>query len=244
MFPVEVREAGFTLRELAPSVGASVGSATHSAACFAMIEKMEGRDLPADSIAEEAGITELERRIGTEGVQWDATTPNINTATKQVIRMYRTFRVHLAPILEPVAVERRIKVATRRGNILSGQIDITTAGIRDLKTGTSARANHPQYGGYSMLRRSESGTVAHVKEDFLPRVRLDKEQPAPVEIDYDPDYCERIASNVINDVEEKYTQFVETGDPMVFTANPNSMLCMERFCPAWGTTLCKGWIRR
>lgn len=243
MFPMQVREAGFELRQLSPSVGASVGSATHSAVAYAMTEKMEKGTLPPNSAAEDAGMAELTKRIGNEGVQWDQTTPNLGTAQKQVVRQYRSYRLHLADALEPVAVERRINVKTRRGNTLSGQIDLTTNGIRDVKTGTTSRSNHGQYGGYSMLRRSEGGHVDHVIEDFVQRVPIDKPQPPPVELEYDSDLCEQVASIIIHDVEEHYERFVETGDPLTFMANPNSVLCMERYCPAWGTKFCKEWRR-
>lgn len=239
MFKIEVIEAGYKLRELPPSIGAPVGTATHAAAAFAMQEKLERGTLPADAVAEEAGLEELDNRIGVDGVQWDATTPDRNTAQKQVRRQYKVYRIHLAEKLMPIEVERRITITTANGNDLSGQIDLTTEGLRDLKTGTTKRANHAQYGTYSILRRQEGGRVDYLSEDFIQRVRLDKEQPKPIEVAYDRDLCERIAALTIKDIEATYKSFKESGDAMAFSANPNSMLCMDRFCPAWGTDFCR-----
>lgn len=243
MAPITIKDAGYTLRYIAPSVGASVGTATHAAVALAMTEKMNTGTLPPDNVAEDAGVQELTKRIQAEGVQWDGTTPNINTGQKQVRRQYRIYRLTLAETLQPIAVERRITIPTRKGNVLSGQIDLTDEGIRDLKTGTVSRSNMAQYGGYSMLRRSEGGTVSRIIEDFVQRVPIDEAQPAPVEIAYDVSLAERVAAQVVSDIEEKYQRFLDTGDNMVFMANPSSVLCSEKFCCAYNTTFCEEWKR-
>lgn len=239
MFPVEIREAGFTLRQIPPSVGASVGTGTHSAVGHLMEHKASHDVLLADSICEEIGITELHKRVQDEGVRWDPTSPNLNTAEKQVRRQFKTYRIHLAPIIRPVQVERRITFKTKRGNELSGQIDLADDGIRDLKTGTTKRSNLAQYGGYAMLRRAEGGRVPHIKEDYVARVRLDKEQPPPEVIDYDPELSQRVAARIVESMEDDYDAFNASGDNMVFMANPNTVLCGDKFCPAWGTDWCE-----
>jgi hypothetical protein len=243
MAPITIKDAGYTLRYIAPSVGASVGTGTHTAVATAMTEKMNTGALPPDNVAEDAGVEELTKRIQAEGVQWDDTTPNLNTGQKQVRRQYRVYRLELAEQLKPIAIERRITVRTKRGNELSGQIDLTDEGIRDLKTGTVSRSNIAQYGGYSMLRRSEGGKVAHIVEDYIQRVRLDEPQPMPLAIPYDVPLAERVAGRVIADIEDKYQKFLDTGDNMVFMANPSSVLCSEKFCAAYGTTWCLEWKR-
>lgn len=239
MFPIEIAAAGFELRTIAASIGASVGTATHAAVAFALTQKMNGQPLPPNSAAEQCGIEALSKRMGQDGVQWDSTTPNLSTAQRQVQRQYRAYRVELAERIMPLAVERRIEAPTRRGNVLSGQVDVMTDGLRDLKTGTTRRANYAQYGGYSLLRRSEGARVPYIFEDFVQRVKIDDEQPMPVEIGYDPALCEQVAARSIADVEAKYAAFQETGDPQEFPANPNSMLCADRWCTAWGTEFCK-----
>lgn len=241
IFQREIREAGYTLRELGRSVGASVGTATHAAVANAMGEKMWKGTLPPDSQAEDAGMAALKESIEREQVMWDTTTPNLNTAQKQVRRQYKVYRLTLAEELVPLAIERRIEIPTRRGNILSGQIDLTDEGVRDLKTGTSKRGNMAQYGSYAMLRRAEGGHVDHIIEDFVARVAIDKPQPNPEAIHYDVDLSQRVAAQIINQVEEGYERFMVAGDNEVFTANPNSMLCMERWCPAYKTDFCEEW---
>lgn len=239
MFGREIAEAGFELRELPSSIGASVGTATHAAVAYALTDKMNGLPLPPNSAAEQCGIEALEKRMQQDGVMWDATTPNLSTAQRQVSRQYKVYRRDIAEKIFPISVERRIEVPTRRGNVLSGQVDVMTDGLRDLKTGTVRRANHSQYGSYSLLRRSEGAAVPYIIEDFVQRVKIDDEQPAPIEVGYEPAMCEKIAARVVLDIETKYEAFVASGDPMEFSANPNSMLCAARWCPAHGTEFCK-----
>lgn len=243
MAPITVKDAGYNLMPRSPSIGASVGTATHAAVAFAMTTKMTTGELPSDIHCTDCGIAELESRIRAEGVQWDGVTPNLNTGHKQVKRQYMTYRLHLAEQLQPTDVERRITVQTKRGNVLSGQIDLYDTGIRDLKTGTVSRSNIAQYGGYSMLKRSEGSRAQHIIEDFVRRVPLDKEQPPPSPIDYDVALAERVAGNVIADIEERYERFRQSGDNMIFNANPNSVLCGDKFCTAYGTNWCEEWKR-
>jgi len=239
MFGTEIADAGYHLREIATSVGASVGTATHTAVAHCLTEKMQGRGVPPDVDCTDKGIDELRKRIADEGVQWDATTPNLNTAQRQVQRQYKIYRLVVAERINPVAVEHRVTVNTIRGNKLSGQIDCADTGIRDLKTGTVARNNIAQYGGYSMLRRGEGHAVPTITEDYVPRVAIDKEQPPPLEIAHNPQLAEAVAARIIQDIESAYEQFRSTGDNLTFLANPASVLCSDRFCLAHGTDWCE-----
>ena len=238
MFPVEIRSAGYTLREVPSSVGASVGTGTHSAISSCMTVKMNTGELGNQTEDEQRGLESLSKQIG-NGVQWDATTPNLNTGQKQVVRQYRTYRLHVAPAIQPREIEKRLIVPTRRGNLLSGQPDLVDNGIRDVKTGVVHRVSLAQLGAYSMLTRASGGNVDKLTEDFVQRVPIDKPQPEPVEFDYDVSLAEQVAANLIADIEEKYERFAETSDNLTFRANPSSMLCSDRWCPCFGTTFCR-----
>lgn len=242
MFPIQIREAGFTLREIDSSVGASVGTGTHTAVGSCMAAKMATGELGNQTEDEQRGLAELEERIKF-GVRWDVTTPNLNTGQKQVLRQYRAYRIKVAPTVYPNAIETRMECRTRRGNVLTGQPDLADGGVRDLKTGTVSRSNIAQLGSYSLLRRSQGHDVARLFEDFVQRVDVDKPQPDPVTIEYDRELAERVAGSIIADIETKYERFIATGDNLAFMANPNTMLCGEKWCPAWGTTFCQEWKR-
>lgn len=243
VFPHLVRAAGFDLRETLQTIGASVGTATHAAVAHTMAQKALSGTLANETETEQCGIESLSESVG-NSVRWDATSPDLNTAEKQVLRQYRTYRLHLAEKIQPLTIERRITITTARGNQLSGAIDLTDEGIRDLKTGTSRRVNMAQYGTYSLLRRSEGDTPLHLVEDYVKRVSLDKEQPPPVVIAYDREYAEEAAVRVITEIEDLASEFEATGVPLVFLANPASQLCSERYCGAFHSKFCpESWVK-
>ena len=238
MFAIQIKEAGYTLREIASSVGASVGTATHTAVASCMTTKMNTGELGNQTEDEQRGVESLEQQIG-YGVSWDPTTPNLSTGQRQVVRMYRSYRGTVAERVQPRAVERRLESRTRRGNILSGQPDLVDDGIRDQKTGVMHRVSLQQLGAYSLLVRAAGGEVLSLTEDYIQRVDIEKEQPEPVEFRYDVGLAERVAANTIADVEERYAKFVETGDNLVFRANPSSQLCSAKWCPCHSSTFCR-----
>ena len=238
IIPHLVRAAGFDLRETLQTIGASVGTATHAAVAHTMAQKALSGTLANETETEQCGIESLSNSVG-NSVRWDATSPDLNTAEKQVLRQYRTYRLNLAEKIQPRAVERRITVTTKNGNQLSGQPDIVDTGIRDTKTGVIHRVPLAQLGAYSLLTRSEGETVSTLVEDYIQRVPVGKEQPAPATFEYDVGLAERAAARVIAEIETCAANFERSGDPLEFMANPMSMLCSEKWCPAWGT----GWCR-
>ncbi|MEI6283433.1 MAG: hypothetical protein WCP82_12085, partial [Alphaproteobacteria bacterium] len=51
--------------------------------------------------------------------------------------------------------------------------------------------------------------------------------------------CEQAARTVLNRIDIAVQAFKRAGDAWSFIPNPSSMLCADRFCPAWGTDFCK-----
>lgn len=239
-----LRDIGYSVRAIRPSIGAAVGSGAHSSVAHDLQHKLEKGELANWSEVEQIGVAELQSRIQEEGVDWDDVTPSLSDAQRTVARLARSYRLHTAPNLKPFAVERRIKAKHPTGLILSGQQDVVIQdaggrhGLRDLKTGKRRAANWAQYGAYSRLLRSHKMPVETVTEDYLARVPLDKEQPPPVPHDYDLAACEQATESVMTSVADRLKAFHATGDIGVWPANPSSSLCSERFCPAWGTTTC------
>lgn len=235
LFWREIHDAGFTLRSLSAGIGAATGTATHAGMGYMLREKMFTGELGNETEQDQRVLESLSEQVA-PGCTYDTTSPNLNTAQAQVLRQVRSYRQHVAPKLEPVAVEHRFEAETG-GIILSGQPDVATDGVHDLKTG-KLRANHPQYGSYSLLLRSHGIEVKSIIEDFVPRVAIQKPQPEPQQIVYDVALCENIAVSLIGKLERDYREFLETGNPNAFVANPSSMLCSDRYCGAWGTNFC------
>lgn len=246
----EVVKAGYDIvRDLPPSVGASVGTATHSGAAFIMTEKMKSGGLGNQTEAEQHALENFDEAAKT-GVLWDEATPNMNDAQKQVVRMVKVFRGALAPHIEPIAVERRLEARVGDDFLLSGQSDMQTiepGRIRDLKTGRFPRTHYAQLGAYSLLARTAhpEQVTKEVCVDFIQRVPLAKPQPEPVIDNYNQVVAEQAAMSTIArikaDVNEFRRRITDGKAPPehAFLANPASMLCSPKWCPAFGSSFCR-----
>lgn len=246
----EIEAAGWSLRALPHNVAASVGTATHKATAVMLEEKMAGRyGQGTVTAAEQAGVEAFDE-IVREGLTWDATSPNADTAQQQIVRMSRTYATHLVPVIQPIAVEERLDVDAGDGFILSGQSDAMArepGRVRDTKTGTVHRVHSGQLGAYSIIQHSHGRDVRSATVDFIKRVSIRKDQPPPVVSEYGIDEIVAVALSRIARVKAEVTEFrrrLEAGDSppeFAFDTNPMSMLCSEKFCPAWGTNWCAEW---
>lgn len=235
---------GFYPRSLPSSVGAVIGSGTHSAVAFDLEHKMRTGVLAKFSDAEAAGMEELHERIEREGVMYDEISQDVNDAQLQVRRLARTYRDHVGENIRPIVVEQRMNVRHNTGMVISGQIDNLIEKpnrLRDVKTGKSRGANFGQYGGYSRILRAHKLPIAEITEDFIRRVPLAKPQPAPLSVPYDIDVCETQSEQTLQRIARDVARFKSTGDRESFLANPASSLCSDRFCPAAGTSFCPLW---
>lgn len=235
-----IESSGFSLRSLPNSIGAAIGTGIHDGAAYIMECKRDETEYTVSN-AEELSIVSLRKNIS-DGIVWDKTTGNTNTAEKQIIRIIGLFAVSHAPNIKPQLVEESRSAAIADGFELSGHPDVetATADIRDWKQGTVKRPYHSQLGGYSLLRRSQGGTrPSALAKDFFKRVPLDKPQP-PVETTlYDVDSAERAAWAIVGHIMRDIKNFIKSGDPWCFACNPMSMLCSDKFCCAWGTSFCE-----
>lgn len=233
-----ILDAGYQLRETAQHIGASVGTATHAALAHTFQEKIKTGELGNATEDEQVGLESL-RETMSRGVMWDATTPEPNTAEKQVLRMYRVFRLKAAPAMTPTAVEHEVELTTKAGNIVRGHIDLAADGIHDYKTGTMRRQNLAQMGCYSMLSRACGENAGSLTEHYIKRVPVAEMQPEPTAHGFERDLSERVAASIILRVERQVEQFQRDGDPQAFAANPMSVLCSAKFCCCHSTAFCR-----
>lgn len=238
----EIADAGYQLREVPVGIGAAIGTSVHAGAGQILQHRIDTGRLPADPRdAADAAVAELDA-LTADGVVWDGATGGLNDAHAQVPRMVRAFWAGAAPKLDPVEVEQRIE-APHPDNplvVISGQGDVFEAdGVGDLKTGTMQRANAAQYGTYSLLRRSQGGTVNRITEIFLPRVAAKKDQPMPELHEIPVEAAEQASWATINQIVRVLGEFRDTGNAWAWLPNPQSVLCGDKWCPAWGTEFCR-----
>jgi hypothetical protein len=235
-----IENDGFNLRKLPNTIGAAIGSGVHAGAAYILVSKRDGADAQIKD-AQELSIIELRKQTAA-GSLWDNTTSNQNTAERQTLRLTTQVNSDLAPTINPELVENRRKAVIAPGWELSGQSDTETtdAVIRDWKTGAVLRQYQAQHGGYSLLRRSQGGTrPSRLIMDHLKRVAIDRPQPPVMSVEYDISMAERAAWGTIKHIMRDIRAFLKSGDPWCFACNPMSMMCGDKYCPAWGTAFCE-----
>jgi hypothetical protein len=235
--------AGFNLRTREKHVGALVGSGIHAAMNYTLTEKMLRGNLGDVVTAEMHAMQTIDAELMGSAIIWDDTTPNLNVAQRTAQKQIAVLRQTVAPVIEPVAVEEGGAggLEANYGDILriTGKPDVREIdGIWDYKGGKK-RANMAQYGNYSLLARTHGWKVEKLIEAHVPRVPLSRTQPQPELIAHDVAEAERYAASILRRVEIDLREFLRTNDPHAFIANPQSMLCSERFCTAWGTSFCR-----
>lgn len=266
LFRREIEAAGFNFSAQPRTIGAAVGTSVHLAARVILDEKAKSGILPPSSVATDAAIQTLKDEVA-KGMTYDSRGPTYSRsdAEIQVVRMARVYQAEIAPGIHPIMVEERLIAQVSDSVILSGQPDVVArepGAIKDLNTGIRMSNKTAQIGAYSLLARTprpehpEGLKIEKASIDFIPRVSVKKTQPSAVDQARDVILAETAAINVIATIERGITTFrkgsedgrIKPGDPWAFTANPNSMLCGKKYCPAWGIkgahAFCNEWMDR
>ncbi len=236
---------GYEFRQLAPSVGSAAGTALHVITGEMNRAVWNGEQFRLDDALQMAfqGFSE---GIA-EGCEWDATTPNTNTAEYQIRRMAAVYKPRMpltidgAPAIE-IGGEYGIRANAGDGWTLSGHPDLigADAAVDDTKSGVVLRPHQPQLGGYSLLLRSNNLVrPTRIGLTFIQRIAKTKPQKPPVIVEYSIPEAERYAMGVIKRIKSDMATYKETGDlEQSFLVNPCSMMCSPKFCPAHGTDFC------
>jgi hypothetical protein len=253
LFWREITAAGFKLRRTMRGIGAAVGNAVHRAAAVTLDEKARSGRLPPVTVATDIARDWLREELAAGEVRFDTpqgATHNRQEAELQTLGMTRGYHGIIAPTVEPIIVEERLEAEIEPGLILSGQPDVVARepnAVRDLKTGARAPSSFaPQLGGYSLLSRSHHLDIERASIDFIQRARVNKPQPDPVSKMVSVVTAETAASNILRHIAGDISTFrngdparrILPGDPWAFTANPSSILCSPKYCPAFGTDFC------
>jgi uncharacterized membrane protein YciS (DUF1049 family) len=242
-----IEKAGFALNQELPSIGAAVGTATHS-----IVEAYFFSRIRLENHSEEQAIQNALQALKEEtskGCIWDDSTPSIDTAEKQIRRMANIYIEECGKNLKPIATEIRITADLEDGWELSGQIDLLAEDsegrlwLRDLKTGGVSRSHHAQLGAYALLYRTSppAGMPAKLEGaaiDFVKRTPKTRPQDAVKTTEYDVPVCEKTAWGTIQRIKRDMQNFQSSGDPDSFPENPMSMLCNGTYCSAHGTNFC------
>jgi RecB family exonuclease len=245
----EIEESGYKLNSELPTIGASIGTATHAVIEAFYRSRIEGKPF-VNAEAIDAAVSGLEENTK-NGCLWDDTTPNAMTAKEQITRMTSVYIESIARDTTPIAVEARVSAEISEKWELSGHVDLVaicsdgSVHLRDIKTGAKmTRSHHAQLGAYSLLLRSDSAAISNEKiskasVDFIKRSPKRRPQEEVISIEYDISLCEIEAWNAIKRIISQFEDFDKTKEETAFPANPMSLMCSEKFCIAHGTEFCK-----
>lgn len=255
LFRREVEDAGHVLRSVPRGVGAIIGTAVHYGIEVMLAAKASTGRLPFEGDSQDAARSKLREQMSAGEVQYDGpkgVTHKLGDAVDQTARMTLAYQLAVAPKVEAIAViEKRLEATVEPGIVLSGQSDLVCrepGSIRDTKTGIHMPSSFaPQLGAYSMLARTHGLDIERASIDFIPRVRRNVQQPAPVSRTTNIRHAETAAHNIIKRIAGAVETFrlgdkkrdILAGDPWAFLANPSSNLCSPKYCPAWGTSFCR-----
>lgn len=240
LWPADVLGAGFSVSVSKPSIGALIGTATHHILERALRANIEGDTVPDFEQMQRIAGDEL-RETTANGVIWDDTTTRLDVGIKQAARQAKTAWDAVGRHMKPIGIEKEFSADMGDGFVLRGHLDvIEDEAINDWKTGNIQRANMAQYGGYSLLARSNGfNGIKHLREIYIERKGITKPQPDPIITEYNVADAEEYAIGVAKRMKADLTNFRETRDANAFLPNPNSMMCTPDYCPAFGTEFCK-----
>jgi hypothetical protein len=240
-YPALMISKGYELRRLPKHVGAVVGTGTHAGAEFMQRKRLNDAELGKTSEAVDYAVAKMEEEIAEHDVCWDDATPRFNEAQIQVQRMVHVYRRDVAEQIRVVAIEERLEAMVSANLMVSGKADVITilpGMLRDTKTGKRRSYCLPQLGSYSSLARAHGHQVEKVGVDYVPRVSVKKEQPPVESLESPRELAESVAKRTITRMDATMREFQQTGDLRVFSRNPSSSLCSERFCPWYQTSAC------
>lgn len=243
LFQEEIEAAGYEVRQLAASVGSALGTSAHYGIEVVLTNKIYNGQLGSVEDACNAAVDKFSEEI-TDGVIWDDTTPSLNAAIVQLRRQVQAY-MPIAALLDPKAVEISLSADIGDGFTLAGHIDIleNNGAIRDEKFGAREGQFWLQLGGYALLAISAGHDVSSLNVDWIPRVGKSKHQPPVTTTTYPLQQAQTDAYQVIQRIKMDVGLFRQDSDRLYqsFPANPMSMLCSDKYCPAHGTEFCNAW---
>lgn len=241
-FRTIIEAAGYTLNQRPQIVGIAVGQGLHAGVKQQADTFISSGQWGSIDDAIDSGIDRYHQDIK-DGVIFDNNTVSSNEAEKQIITQVKSFVYEVTPHIKPVKCERKyISVTEDKEFEFTGSADLidTDDIIDDIKGGARSRPYHAQFGGYALLRRAErEGETKGCRVWHMPRVSTKKSYPGAQMHVYDVKLCILSASYTINQIKSNVKSFLKTKSSWAFPANPLSMMCSDKYCPAWGTEFCE-----
>jgi len=225
-----------TIRDLGFGRAAHLGTAAHKSYEYVLREKL-GRDNEGAK-----SPYELAERKLVEGYD------NTDDTTKEKIGDLDQGKKHLANLVVSAVeignVHKPIDTEGQTGYSAGGldwaaRYDGYLEGMElaDVKShGGPPKWYGSQFGGMALGMEQDGKPVRKAKQYNLKR---NLNRPANITVtEYDIEAQKVLAKNTMLRMANNTEAFLNSGDPLKFTANPADPLCSPKYCPAWGTRMC------
>jgi hypothetical protein len=237
VFNDEITAAGFKVEKRKPHIGGATGTAVHAAIAAMLTVKRDTLQVVTD--IDKVLVKPLEEfsEAMKEGAEFDATTKTIDQAMLHIKQQTRVFAAKVLPRIHPKLIEYKVSAPITAGYELVGTLDSFDNAnfVHDAKTGTRDKNHIYQIGGYILGLENEGERVQGAQVDWLKRTN----KPAdPVHETYPVRGAKEAAFAMSHRIVQDHKLFMETGNEWAFTANPNTVLCSKKYCPAHGTNFC------
>lgn len=240
-----IKSKGYEIPEFNKSkIYTILGTCNHSAAEYLCTRKIQGKQ---SNRVEEFTLDKFDAAISvSENLEYEEIIPNQNHAVEQIKRFIKIYEKDVLPKMvfpENADPNDHIELSLRakiKGYDITGHIDtLTKYSVSDIKTGKKLKPFHTQFGCYDLLlKANEKGLPKWNILIYIKRVHKDKPYPGTQIIKLDTMFCYKESHALILKIIDDLDRFKINGDSRCFTANPQSALCSNKYCRAYGTDFC------
>jgi hypothetical protein len=243
-----LKEAGYEVKELTRYVTPLIGTAIHSGADFLNQDYIRTGLLPTvDFIrkAYEQAVDKFQSMLMKDlenyEVRYTVKFPNLDTVKSHIAEYIQLYAEQILPQRKLELTEQHFNIQLNENFAYKSTIDSYGHGtLYDLKTGAIKTEAYHQIGTYVWLLTNAGYKVEAAQLDYILRPK-ENEPPKHVVIKYNPSECMELTKYATARIMNELTQFIETGNINVFSANPRSEGCNKIMCSLFGTTSCPGW---
>jgi hypothetical protein len=215
-----------------PNSRAMIGTAVHKVAEITWKEAIESgaKDLNESKSTDIA--SETFKELDKEGMKYNGF-DTFESCQKEAIEGAKCFTREIAPKEAiPKAVEKFYSIDLQNGFEIAGSVDYVGVDmIADLKT-TRKKATPNNY----LLQQSIYAVLSGAKECKIQNIVLKKKPESHIlPLEHNIKYTKKI----VNDLITRIKSYQESGNSLLFPANPTSCLCSDKYCSFFGTDKCE-----
>ena len=237
-WPKLLEKHGFELTKRANNIGAALGRAAHRVFA-AQLRLKRDAGVHSDYLAGVGDSMALfDQEVKDEGIEVDQTTPSRDDAVSQIAAMAKEFNGGYLPYATPQLIEEELAIwkdRDRQVMLTTTPDHCSTAGdVDDFKTGAREPVAPYQLGQQAIILAEHGYKAKRVSTIWIPR-------PGNKDLmrrSWPLKEAKEAAESRVEHLVASFREYEKERSPLAFDANPQSMTCDKRFCPAFATAFC------